>query len=242
MTPTSPPVLQAPCGDGLTPVSLTRTSRVGPYGTLRTTGSDAVALTFDDGPDPVNTLAMLEVLRACHVKATFCVNGAKVAAHPDVVRRIAAEGHTLCNHTWNHDTQLGTYGWAAIYNDLKRTNDAIHAVDPRIDVAYFRAPGGMWTGDYVAVARELGMESLDWDVDPWDWNFPVNGRGEQMTVHIVNHIQERVRPGSVILAHDNLKPDTVEAMRRLLPWLTARYELIAMPAEPLLPPRDVPML
>jgi peptidoglycan/xylan/chitin deacetylase (PgdA/CDA1 family) len=66
-------------------------------------------------------------------------------------------------------------------------------------------------------------------VDPWDWNFAVNGTGATMTAHIVSDIEAKVRPGSIILSHDNNKPTTVEAYRQLLPWLTARFELIPLP-------------
>src|SRR5262249_53055555 len=150
--------------------------------------------------------------------------------YADVVRRIVAEGHTLCNHTWWHNSQLGSYGQESIRQDLQETLDAIHFVVPLATVKYFRAPGGVWTDDYVTVAHELGMTPIDWDVDPWDWNFKVNGTGATMTAHIVSDIKSHVRPGSIILSHDNEKPATVEAYRELLPWLTARYELIALPA------------
>jgi len=223
--------IAAPCS-GPTSMVTTAPARVtGPYGSLRTTGSAAVALTFDDGPDPVNTPLMLDVLKACGVTATFCLIGTKVSRNADVVRRIVAEGHTLCNHTWQHNTQLGTYGVQAILEDLQRTNNAIHAVVPDAKVSYFRAPGGEWTADYVTAARQLGMAPLDWDVDPWDWNFPKYGEGEAMTAHIVEHVRGHVRPGSIILSHDNQKPTTVEAYRRLLPWLTARFTLVALPPD-----------
>jgi peptidoglycan/xylan/chitin deacetylase (PgdA/CDA1 family) len=189
-------------------------------------------LTFDDGPDPVNTPLMLDVLKTCGVKATFCLVGAKVSRNADVVRRIVAEGHSLCNHSWAHNRDLGTYGPDAIRTDLQRTNNAIHSVVPDVPISYFRAPGGLWTSDYATVARALGMAPLDWDVDPWDWNFPKYGHGEAMTTHVVEFVREHVRPGSIILSHDNEKPTTVEAYRILLPWLIARFTLIALPPEP----------
>jgi peptidoglycan/xylan/chitin deacetylase (PgdA/CDA1 family) len=220
----------APCDGPKKMVNTSPAHTTGPFGVQRTTGSAAVALTFDDGPDPVNTPLMLDVLKACGVKATFCLIGNKVTRYAAVVRRIVAEGHTLCNHTWEHNTQLGTYGPDMIRDDLQRTLNAIHSVVPNAPVRYFRAPGGEWTNDYVTVASQLGMTSLDWDVDPWDWNFPLYGEGESMTAHIVDHVRGHVRPGSIVLSHDNQKPTTVEAYRRLLPWLLAHFTLIALPA------------
>src|SRR5262249_42304749 len=70
-------------------------------GQLRT-GSNDVALTFDDGPGPY-TPQILAVLRQYHVKATFCLVGVNVQKHHDYVQQIVADGHTLCNHSWNHN-------------------------------------------------------------------------------------------------------------------------------------------
>jgi peptidoglycan/xylan/chitin deacetylase (PgdA/CDA1 family) len=208
----------------------TQSHAVGPHGSRQTTGTAAVALTFDDGPDPVNTPRMLDVLRQCGVKATFCVVGYKVAMYPDVLRRIVAEGHTLCNHTWRHVMQLGGYGPHLIRDDLQRTTDAIHAIVPAATVRYFRAPGGFWTDDYVTVARQLGLVPIDWEVDPRDWDFANYGTGQTMTDHIVATVEANVRPGSIVLSHDYQKPATTAAYRILLPWLTARFTLTALPA------------
>lgn len=66
-------------------------------------GGRAVALTFDDGPNPTDTPRLLKVLRKHHVKAVFCLWGDHVKEHPELVRAIVAGGHTLCNHTMRHD-------------------------------------------------------------------------------------------------------------------------------------------
>jgi len=211
----------------------TASNATGLNGSRKTTGSLAVALTFDDGPDPVNTPRILDVLAHCGVKATFCVLGYRVAAYPDVIRRIVAEGHTLCNHSWRHIMQLGTYGPALIRDDLQRTNDAIHAVVPGVPIRYFRAPGGFWSADYVSVAHDLGMTPIDWEVDPRDWDFNAYGTGQGMTAHIIATVEANVRPGSIVLSHDYQKPATTAAYRVLLPWLLARFELVALPAGPL---------
>jgi peptidoglycan-N-acetylglucosamine deacetylase len=206
-------------------------SGTGPLGTVKTTGSEAVGLTFDDGPDPINTPKILDLLRQCGVKATFCLVGVKVAAHPSVVRRIVSDGHTLCNHTWRHVTQLGTYGPDLIRQDLTDTNNAIRAIVPSARIGYFRAPGGAWTQDYINVARELGMIPLHWDVDTRDWESSKWGTGQSMVDHIVGLVQNNTRPGSIILSHDYQKPDTTAAYRILLPWLKARFKLIALPVQ-----------
>jgi len=87
----------------------------------------------------------------------------------------------------------------------------------------------------------LGMIPIDWDVDPLDWNTDQYGSGGVMVNHIVNTIESTVRPGSIVLSHDYQKPATTNAYRILLPWLTARFTLIALPplrAEATPPPGD----
>ena len=73
-----------------------------------------MALTFDDGPHPVWTPKILDELRAARVRAIFCVIGSQVTKYPELVARIARDGHTLCNHSWNHNRQLGACSLATI--------------------------------------------------------------------------------------------------------------------------------
>jgi peptidoglycan/xylan/chitin deacetylase (PgdA/CDA1 family) len=86
---------------------------------------DGVALTFDDGPDPRWTPVVLDLLRQHHARATFCVVGQHVAEHPELVRRIAAEGHVLCNHTWTHDEAMELRPPAAVRDEIGRTSKVI---------------------------------------------------------------------------------------------------------------------
>jgi peptidoglycan/xylan/chitin deacetylase (PgdA/CDA1 family) len=193
----------------------------GPAGSLRTTGSAAVALTFDDGPWE-DTPAVLDLLAQHHVKATFCMVGRQVAAHAALVRRMVAEGHTLCNHTWSHDEMLRTRPADRIRADLQRTNDAIHAVVPGAAIPYFRAPGGNFSAPVVDIAAGMGMTSIYWTVDPQDWRGP----GAQS---IITNVLKNTHPGSIVLLHDGAGPQTVTALRTILPDLASRYTLIALP-------------
>ena len=201
----------------------------GPAQSLMKTGSSAVALTFDDGPDPVQTPKLLDLLAARHVKATFCLVGQNVAAHPDLVRRIAAEGHTLCNHSWRHSLTLGKEKPAAIRADLQRTNDAIRAAAPGAEIKYLRAPGGNFTPNFVKVAAELGMRSIYWQVDPRDWDHPAGESDAAHQVKVRTAIKQHISKGAIVLSHDYQQPDTIAVYRSLLPWLQQRYRLIALP-------------
>jgi peptidoglycan-N-acetylglucosamine deacetylase len=183
-----------------------------------TTGGRAVALTFDDGPHPVWTPLLLDYLRAAGVRATFCVVGLQAWRYPALVRRIAREGHTLCNHSWDHDFALGIRPESVIRADLVRTNQAIRRAVPGVPVQYFRQPGGRWTPAVIRVARDLGMVALHWSVDPRDWERP----GAEAIVH---RTLEQARPGAIILLHDGNgdRSGTVSACRYLLGQLQRRF-------------------
>ena len=196
----------------------------GPYGSRVSTGSTRVALTFDDGPDPVYTPQVLALLREYNVKATFCVLGVDAANHPDLIQGIVAEGHTLCNHSWNHDMTLGKRPATVIRSDLMRTNAAIRAAVPNARIAYFRQPGGAWTYPVVSTCEQLGMTPLHWTVDTSDWKAPGAAR-------ITATVLGQTAPGSIVLMHDagGNRAGTVEALQHLLPVLTTRFQLEALP-------------
>jgi peptidoglycan/xylan/chitin deacetylase (PgdA/CDA1 family) len=201
----------------------------GPAGSRMTTGSKAVALTFDDGPDPAHTPQLLKLLAQQHVHATFCLVGRNVEKFPALVRQIAAGGHTLCNHTWNHSLTLGKLPPAQIKADLARTNAAIRKAVPNAKIKYFRAPGGNFTPRLVGVATQQGMTSLYWKVDPRDWDHPKGETHAQHRSKVIWRVEKRTRAGSIVLSHDYAQPDTIVAYRTLIPWLRKRFKLVAMP-------------
>ncbi|XVV13717.1 polysaccharide deacetylase family protein [Actinoplanes sp. CA-131856] len=230
-TPTKAPV-KPPKGKpakGQQPTGKSISYAGGPAGSRTMTGSKGVALTFDDGPDPATTPQLLQMLKQQHVKATFCLVGKNAAKFPDLVRRIAADGHTLCNHTWNHSLKIGKDPEAKIRTDLMRTNNAILRAVPNAKIKYFRAPGGNFTPRLVSVANKLHMSSIYWKLDPRDWD---HKKGESSAAHrarVIATIEKHTHPGSIILSHDYAQPDTIAAYRTLLPYLRKRFQLIALP-------------
>ncbi|HUR51876.1 MAG TPA: polysaccharide deacetylase family protein [Mycobacteriales bacterium] len=183
----------------------------------------AVALTFDDGPDPRWTPQVLGMLAAAHVHATFCLVGRHAAAHPELVRAIVSGGHQLCNHTWSHDEDVAKRAPAVMRAELARTQRAIRAacgVTPRL----FRAPGGRWSAALAAEARRQGMSALHWQVDPRDWTRPGAAR-------IVHTSLAQVRPGAIVLLHDGggIRTDTLFALPVLLKRLHNKHYAVALP-------------
>ncbi|NMO50627.1 polysaccharide deacetylase family protein [Actinoplanes sp. TBRC 11911] len=198
---------------------------LGPGKSLRTTGSSAIALTFDDGPDPVQTPKILALLAKYQIKATFCLVGDQVAKHPEVVRQIVAAGHTLCNHTTHHSLTIGKETPEQIRADLENTNAAIRQAVPDAKIPFFRAPGGNFTERLVGVADQLGMTSLYWAVDPRDWDHPKGETDPAHVARVIAEVQKHVKPGSIILSHDFNQPDTIEAYEKLIPYLQEHFTI-----------------
>jgi peptidoglycan/xylan/chitin deacetylase (PgdA/CDA1 family) len=182
-----------------------------------------VSFTFDDGPNPPDTLRLLEVLRQRHIRAVFCLIGDQVREHPGVVRRIAAAGHVLCSHSMHHD-DMAAWTPEQIRADLAATNALIRTAVPQARIPYFRAPFGSW-GPTPGVAARLGMQPLGWRLAITDWEPPG-------TDVLVQRLRDGITPGAVVLMHDGGgdRSQTVEAVDRIAPELRAQGYRFALPA------------
>jgi peptidoglycan-N-acetylglucosamine deacetylase len=195
------------------------------YSSCRVTGP-YIAMTFDDGPHPTLTPQLLDMLKTRRIKATFFLIGENAAAHPDIVRRIAAEGHEIGNHSWSHP-QLTKLKPAALREELERTTSTIAEIIGK-PLVVMRPPYGA-TSDYINhwINREFGMKVILWSVDPLDWKY-------RNSASVERRILAEARPGAIILSHD-IHPTTVAAMPEVLDSLLAKgykfvtvSELIAM--------------
>ncbi|MFE2140945.1 polysaccharide deacetylase family protein [Streptomyces sp. NPDC059456] len=178
-------------------------------------GGNAVNITIDDGPDPQWTPRVLAVLKKYDVKATFCMIGPQARAHPDVVKRVVAAGHRLCDHTADHDTAMDkkpvAYQQKQILDAKKMIEDAAGG---GAKVEYYRAPGGAFTPDSRRIAAANGMRPLGWNVDTKDF-------GKPGVAAIVNAVKNEIRNGPTVLFHDGggNRAQTVEALDQVLAWL-----------------------
>ncbi|MCU1600398.1 MAG: polysaccharide deacetylase [Frankiales bacterium] len=175
-----------------------------------------VALTFDDGPNPKYTPQVLAMLAAAHVHATFCIIGRQAQQYPALIRQIVADGHTLCNHTWDHDERLAQRTPAQITVEMSKAQAAITQASGGVAPKLFRAPGGSWSPQVELIARKLHMTPLKWDVDPSDWKKPGAG-------HIIQRVMAHVHPGAIVLLHDGggKRDQTVAALHYFLVRLPA---------------------
>ena len=155
--------------------------------------ADRIHLTFDDGPHPVHTPAVLDRLRAAGVTATFFVIGERVAEHPRLVERIAAEGHALGNHTMTHPVWKPWAGVAAVTGELRGCQAAVRSatgVTPRV----VRPPLGRVPPGFLLAARRLSLDVWNWSLDTGDWRCRSSADAEQCAGETVR----LVRPGDVV--------------------------------------------
>ncbi|GGW62816.1 polysaccharide deacetylase family protein [Streptomyces griseoloalbus] len=194
-------------GGDLEPVAVTiaHASDKGPRG---------VNITIDDGPDPVWTPQVLDLLREYGVKATFCVTGTQAEAHPDLVKKVVAAGHRLCDHTVSHDTAMDQKSEAYQSQQILDAERMITEASGGVRPLYYRAPGGAFTPYSRELAASRGMRPLGWNVDTKDFERP----GADA---IVSTVQREIANGPTVLFHDagGDRAQTVEALRRVLPWL-----------------------
>ncbi|MGF0174577.1 polysaccharide deacetylase family protein [Streptomyces sp. Marseille-Q5077] len=177
-------------------------------------GARGVNITIDDGPDPVWTPQMLDVLREYGVKATFCMVGTQAQAHPDLVKKVVAAGHLLCNHSVSHDTTMDRQSEAYQSQQILDAERMITKASGGVRPVYYRAPGGAFTPYSRKLAASRGMRPLGWNVDSKDFERPG-------TDAMVATVERELPNGPTILFHDagGDRSQTVEALRRILPWL-----------------------
>ncbi|MEU9034360.1 polysaccharide deacetylase family protein [Streptomyces sp. NPDC048352] len=178
-------------------------------------GGNAVNITIDDGPDPRWTPQVLAVLARHDVKAVFCMIGPQAKAHPDLVKKVVAAGHRLCDHTMAHDTAMDkkpvAYQEAQILDAKKLIEEAAGG---GAKVEYYRAPGGAFTPDSRRVAVAHGMRPLGWNVDTKDFHKPG-------TAAITDAVKRELGNGPTVLFHDGGgdRRQTVAALDQVLSWL-----------------------
>jgi peptidoglycan/xylan/chitin deacetylase (PgdA/CDA1 family) len=175
-------------------------------------GPMTIALTIDDGPSPVYTPQILQILQKYHVTASFSMVGENVTYYPGVARDVADAGHVIVNHTWDH-ANLATLSQSRVRAEIANASDAIHTAVGRAPTI-FRAPYGAWSRPTLEYCASENLMPLDWSVDPQDWARPGVSK-------IVSNIMKNTQTGSIILEHDGggNRAETVAALKIAIPRL-----------------------
>jgi peptidoglycan-N-acetylglucosamine deacetylase len=171
----------------------------------------AVALTFDDGPDPTYTSRILSILRRHRARATFFVVGYLAAQHPDLIRREARNG-VVATHTYSHPQTKPFADMFARPMEREMTRGSEVLIEQGITPTLFRPPGGSYDDRVVATAMEQGMRVVLWSVDPQDW------REDLKAKQIARRVLRNVGPGSIVLLHDGGgdQSATVKALPKII--------------------------
>lgn len=175
-------------------------------------GEKYVALTFDDGPTAGVTERLLDGLRERFVPATFFLCGYRIDRCPELLRRMADEGHELGihgqTHRYLHDCPPET-----VRQELTATSEQVEALSG-VRPTLFRPPGGLTGGAVKETAAELGFSIILWSVDPEDWAC-------HNSETVAQRIHSKVHDGDIILLHD-LSDSSVEAAMRVIDTLEAQ--------------------
>jgi peptidoglycan/xylan/chitin deacetylase (PgdA/CDA1 family) len=182
----------------------------------RASETKRVALTFDDGPHPVYTPRILEMLSLLDVNATFFVTGENANANPDIIRQMYEEGHLIGNHTYSH-IQLTSYNKEEFCMELIQTNEVISSLTGQ-EVSFVRPPYGTWDKKFEG---EINLFPVLWSIDTLDWC--------SVDVSLIaDRVLKVVKDGDIILMHDCYST-TVEAARIVIIELQKRgFEFVTV--------------
>jgi peptidoglycan/xylan/chitin deacetylase (PgdA/CDA1 family) len=208
----------AGCGAGGSPLAL----HPGPLGCSRHlvfaregSGRQAtVALSFDDSPGP-HTEEIVKTLLSHGAKATFFIIGNRIAGHARLLRAMAGDGMELGNHSYSHPRNLATDG-AGASRELEAADAAIRRASG-FQPCLFRPPYGDLTPDLAQRAKQAGLTTAKWTVDPADWTHPG-------AIAIRERVLAGARPGSIVVLHDNVESrgQTLQALPAIIEGLRAR--------------------
>lgn len=175
----------------------------------------AVALTFDDGPNPNTTPVALELLKKYNAKATFFMVGRSVAGNEEIIKQVVAEGHQIGNHSWSHPL-LTKISLEQAKSQINDTTEALKKASGQ-DVHIMRPPYG---GINATIQAAVDQSFILWDVDTLDWKY-------RNTTSIMKEVR-KARPGSIILMHD-IHQTSINALPTVLQYLTEQgFELVTI--------------
>ena len=187
-----------------------------------------VALTYDDGPDPVSTPAFLALLAEHDVRATFFLLGEHAVRHPALVREIAGAGHELAVHGWTHRA-TPTLPPGALARQVRRAAVTIEDVSST-PVHWYRPPYGVLSTETLLAGRSAGLRSVLWSAWGRDWEPTATPE------RVVRTVGRTLRPGGTVLLHDTDRTAAPESWRVTLAatrTLLEEWRAVHLPVGPL---------
>ena len=173
--------------------------------------ANCVAITYDDGPG-AETNRLLDKLKAKNAHASFMVIAPSAEQHPELLKRMKAEGHTIGNHTKSH-RQLNTLPYDQVSQEIDAGNAAIKKATGQ-GTRWVRPPYGATNATVDQATRDKGVSQALWDVDTVDWK-------DRNSDHVCSAAVQGARAGSIVLMHD-IHPTTVDAADCVIDGLRAK--------------------
>ena len=162
--------------------------------------TEGVQMTFDDGPHPIATPKVLQVLKSRNIKATFFLLGQNVQKFPDLVHEIQAEGHLIGNHSYTHNNLLFK-NKNFVRTEIMQTKEILDEIIGAHS-HYFRPPYGYFDFSTLAVLRDLDLTCVLWNIDSKDYK-------PNSQMNIAKRVVRKTQNGSILLLHDNTETSTV---------------------------------
>jgi peptidoglycan-N-acetylglucosamine deacetylase len=181
----------------------------------------AIALTFDDGPWPTTTTQILDILKKNQIKATFFWVGRYLQAHPEIGKQVAAAGHAIGNHSWNH--QYYKYNEDGAAREIDRTTSLIEELTG-VKTSMFRPPGGILNNGLAAYAQKKDYAVVMWSADSLDWR--------TTTQSLMENVMRQANSGAIVLMHDGggNRWKTVQALPDIIAKLRKEgYNFVTVP-------------
>lgn len=182
-------------------------------------GNGRVALTFDDGPDPEVTPAVLEILKDRGVSATFFPIGRRAAAHPSLVEKISAAGHRLGNHSWSHSPTFFFHSIRRMTMEIDRSQELLEGLGSQRPT-HFRAPAGVRGPFLQPILERRALSLTAWSARGYDTTDTNPSR-------VLKRLSSRLKPGAILLLHDGSSaraPDGRAVVLHVLPRLLDEFE------------------
>jgi len=164
---------------------------------LDPTEEKVIYLTFDAGFENGHTEPILDVLQSYNVPAAFFLVGTYIRDHPELVKRMVAEGHTVANHTMSHPNMSAISDRVRFQEELEETERHYEAVTGQSMLKFYRPPNGKYSEANLKLAQELGYTTLFWSLAYVDWYVDDQPSREQA----FGKLLPRIHPGAIVMLH-----------------------------------------
>lgn len=171
------------------------------------TKDKVIALTFDDGPHPDYTPAILELLEQYNAKATFFCIGKNIDNNKQLSTTIKNKGHELGNHSWSHSPMFSLFGKNKVKEELIHTNNLISEITGS-SCKLFRPPYGVTNPPIAKALKSLPLKTIGWSIRSFDTT-------TKNSEKIINRVLPQIKPGAIILLHDN-RSQTIKILEAIL--------------------------